>query len=160
MTRQHILLALNVLLATVILSVLFGCGGDPEDPPAGSLAEKLCNKGGPGRWTSDPVKYTEMDQDGKMIEKTTRIRIDFSNWRQSGLSCSKPSGIGAEHTEQTSIDGFTYEGNTATAGSKQPGDGSKWIFQLDDQDPKVQYATWILKNGTTRLDKVRFTKGR
>ena len=114
MTRQHLLLALNVLLATVILAVLLGCGGDPEDPPAGSLAEKLCD--GCGKWTSDPVAYTEMDQDGKMIEKSTRIKIDFSNWRQSGMSCSKPSGIGAPPNERSRISGFTYGDNTASSG--------------------------------------------
>ena len=46
-----------------------------------------------------------------------------------------------------------------TSDPSRSGDGSKWIFQLDGHDPKVLYATWILKDGTTRLDRVRFTKG-
>ena len=156
MTRQHFLLALNVLLATVILAVLLGCGGDPEDPQAGSLAEKLCD--GCGKWTSDPVAYTEMDQDGKMIEKSTRIKIDFSNWRQSGMSCSKPSGIGAPPNERSRISGFTYGDNTASSGHVHNGTHYQYIYQLDDQDPKVLYATWIVKDGKKELDRVRFTK--
>jgi hypothetical protein len=167
MNRHHIHILLNVILATVILSVLLGCGGDLEDPPPGSLAEKLCNKGGSCRWTSDPVEYTEIDQDGKMIEKTRMIEIDFSNWRQRGLHLRMTREIGAAHTEQTSTDGFTsstdgftYEGNTATSDPKQLGDGSKWTIQLDGNDPKVLYATWTLKDGTTRLDKMRFNKRR
>ena len=157
MTRQHLLLALNVLLATVILAVLLGCGGDPEDPPAGSLAEKFCNRR--AVWTSDPVPYCEKDQDGKTVEKTTHIQLHFSYWN-IGLVVDYPNEISPRHETEYMASGFTYSGNTATCDPSRSGGGSKWIFQLDDHDPKVLYATWILKDGTTRLDRVRFTKGK
>ena len=154
MTRQHILLALNVFLATVILAVLLGCGCDPADPPKGSLAEKLC--GGRREWTSDPVTYTEIGEDGKMIEKTTRTKLDFSYWDYGMRMCY--SDVAPSAPDRSCSRSFTYAGNTATADPKDSGDHSKWTILLDDQDPKVLYATWILKDGTTRLDRVRFKK--
>ena len=152
MTRHYFLLALNVFLATVILAVLLGCGCDPADPPSGSLAEKLC-----GRWTSDPVVYTVKSEDEKMLEKTTRIEIRFSYWTSGMTMWYTTLDIADAHHEHSTAGDFTYEGNMAT--TRKPGFKHEWTIQLDDQDPKLAYVTWILSDGTTRLDRVRFTKG-
>jgi len=71
---------LNVVLISTFVALCLACGGDPEDPPPGSIWEKLC-----GDWVSDPIPLI----DGDRVDGTTTIKIDMSYWNV-GLIASYP----------------------------------------------------------------------
>jgi hypothetical protein len=146
---------LNIALITAFVALAIACGGDPEDPPEGSIEEKLC-----GNWVSDPIPLLEGDR----VDGTTTIEIAFSYWNV-GLVASYPdepalrnrANAASERTRYSAC-GFKVAGETATSDPSQSGDGSTWAFRVDRGQLDVMYATWVLKNGTKRLDEVKFSK--
>lgn len=145
----------NVVLIAVFVALCLACGGDPEDPPPGSIWERLC-----GKWVSDPVPLV----DGNRVDGSTKIEIEMSYWT-SGLRATYPDELALRSRESVvankthySAYNFTVNGTTATSDPSESGDGSTWSFRVDPDNPDVMYATWILKNGSKRLEEVRFTK--
>ena len=155
MSSRLKLRCLNVVLTSTFAALCLACGGDPEDPPPGSIWEKLC-----GRWASDPIPLS----DGDRSAGTTVIKIEMSYWN-FGLLAHYPGepdlrsgeSVGA-HGTGWSASGFTAAGATATSDPGRSGDGSTWSFRVDPDQPDAMYATWVLKSGAKRLDAVRFTK--
>jgi len=146
---------LNVVLIGTFLTFVLACGADPEDPPPGSIEEKLC-----GNWVSDPVPFV----DGDRIDGSTTIEIDMSYWNV-GLVASYPDEpavrnreSAATHRTRYSARDFKVSGTTATSDPSRSGDGSTWSFRVDPAQPDVLYASWTLGNGTKRLEDVKFTK--
>ena len=145
----------NVVFISTFVALCLACGGDPEDPPPGSIWEKLC-----GDWVSDPIPLT----DGSRVDGTTTIEIDMSYWNV-GLVASYPDEPAlrnreslASHKTRYSASSFQVAGTTVTSDPSKSGDGSTWSFRVDPDQPDVMYATWVLKNGTRRLEEVRFKK--
>lgn len=146
---------LSVGLVSTFVALCLACGGDPEDPPPGSIWEKLC-----GYWASDQVPLF----DGDRVTGTTIIKLEMSYWN-TGLLMHFPSepelrngeSVGA-HAQSCSTEGFQAVGSVATSDPTKSCDGSTWSFRVDPDQPEVIYATWTLKNGTKRLDGVKFKK--
>ncbi|MBL8867328.1 MAG: hypothetical protein JNK93_17355 [Planctomycetia bacterium] len=146
---------LNVVLIGTFVALCLACGGDPEDPPRGSIWEKLC-----GYWASDPVPLFDGDRE----VGTTVIKLEMSYWNV-GLIMHYPGeaelrvgeSVG-EWAKSCSAEGFQGVGSVATSDPAKSRDGSTWSFRVDPDQPEVMYATWTLKNGTKRLDGVRFKK--
>jgi hypothetical protein len=141
----------TTVLIAVSVALILSCGGDPEDPPPGSIWEKLC-----GKWTSDPIPRT--DGSGE----TDTITIEMSYW-SSGLTACYPSETDlrsgktvGEFGKSCSTSGFIAQGLTAVSSSSQSEDGTTWHFRIDPNRPDVIYATWTLQNGTKRIDNVKF----
>ena len=163
MPRRPVLLSVNVLLATAVVAVLLGCGGDTKDPPPGTLEAKL-----QGEWTADPLPPTEGEKDIRHITRTIDISFfDAGSSRPNGMSTFadytlRPVAKDGTKPEpkKTCIDmgEFNYDGLTAT--SAESSDGSVWTLRLDPDDPTTMYATWTLKDGTKKLDTVKFRKWR
>ncbi len=148
---------LNILLISTFAAIFLACGGDPEDPPRGSIEEKLC-----GNWVSDPIPLI----DGDRVDGTTTIEIEMSYWNV-GLIASYPDELAlrnresvATHKTRYSARGFTIAGATATSSPRGSGDETTWSFRVDAAQPDVMYASWTLKNGAKRLDEVKFRKVR
>jgi hypothetical protein len=146
---------LNIVLISTFVALCLACGGDPADPPPGSVEEKLC-----GDWVSDPIPLI----DGDRVDGTTTIRIDMTYWNV-GLSASYPDELAlrnresvASHKTRYSAGNFQVTGMTATSDPSKSGDGSTWSFHVDPDQPDVMYASWTLKNGKKRLEKVPFRK--
>src|SRR4051812_46788728 len=76
---------LNIVLISAFIALCIACGGDPEDPPSGSIWEKLC-----GHWVSDPIPLID---EGR-IEGTTSIKIDMSYWDR---------GLVAEYRDESDL---------------------------------------------------------
>ena len=162
MPRRQTLLPVNVLLATLVVAVLLGCGGDPAHPRPGTLEAKL-----QGEWDADPLPPTENEKD---IRHTTRT-IDISFW---GTGDTRRDGMGTharytlqpvpkvskkpEPKDTSDLMGeFNYDGLTATSDVPRE-DGSVWVLRLDANDPNTLYVTWKQKDGTKKLDEVKFRK--
>ena len=64
----------------------------------------------------------------------------------------------ATHATGCSASDFKAVGMTATSDPTKSRDGSTWSFRVDADQPDVMYATWTLKNGTKRLEEIRFKK--
>ncbi len=146
---------LNVVLIGTFAALCLACGGDPEDPPRGSIWEKLY-----GYWASDPVPLF----DGDRVAGTTVIKLEMSYWN-TGLLMHYPGdaelrvgeSVGA-HARSCSASGFRDVGSAATSDPTKSSDDSTWTFRVDADQPDVMYATWLLKSGTERLHEVRFKK--
>jgi hypothetical protein len=138
------LTCLNIVLISTFVALVLGCGGDPEDPPPGSLQEKLC-----GKWVSDPIPFVEGDG-------FTTIEIEMSYWN-CGLIANCPDMRSLHsresmdsHKSRCSVSGFKFDGMTATS------DGG--TFRVDAEQPDVMYASLMLNNDTKLLNEVKFKK--
>jgi hypothetical protein len=146
---------LNVVLIGTFVALCLACGGDPEDPPRGSIWEKLC-----GSWASDPVPLFDGDREAG----TTVIKLEMSYWNVGLILCYPGEAelrVGesvGEWAKTCSTRGFQAVGSVATSDPAESRDGSTWSFRVDPDQPDVVYATWTLKNGKKRLDGVRFKK--
>jgi hypothetical protein len=159
MKHHRLLLPINVALAVAVVGVLLGCGGDPVDPPKGSLEAKL-----QGEWRADPLPATEIEPD---LRHTTRT-IDISYWNggkgpnemhTSARYRLQPvlKDVTKPEPEETTIDmgEFNYDGQTATSDVPRE-DGSVWVLRLDESNPKTLYVTLKTADGSKRLDEVKF----
>jgi hypothetical protein len=161
MKHHRLLLPINVALAVAVVGVLLGCGGDPVDPPKGSLEAKM-----KGSWEADPIPAAEGEVGIRHVTRT--ISISFWNGGKglNGMSTMadyylKPVAKETAPTEpkQTSTDmgEFTYDGLIATSDVPRE-DGSVWELRLDANDQNTLYVTWTQKDGTKQLDGVKFHK--
>src|ERR1700722_17707643 len=103
---------LNIVLISAFFALCLACCGDPEDPPPGSIWEKLC-----GVWVSDPIPLI----DGDRVDGTTTIKIDMSYWNV-GLVAGYPSESAlrnresvASHKTGYSASNFKVTGTTVTS---------------------------------------------
>lgn len=161
MKPSYVLKSVNVVLGIVAVAVMLGCGGDPMDPPPGTLEAKL-----KGRWEADPLPPAEGDKGIRHINRS--IDISFFNGGNA------PNGMHtfAEYYEQPVLKDVTaptpkeitidigdliYDGLTATSDVPRE-DGTVWVLRLDAADPNVMYVTLTLKDGTKKLDEVKFRR--
>ena len=153
---------INVVLSVALVAVLLGCGGDPVDPPWGSLEAKL-----QGDWEADSIAPAENEEGIRHVTRTISISYwsggngpnGMHTWADYSL---KPVAKGTPSTEpketRIKMGEFTYDGLTA---SGEPlDDGSWWTLRLDADDPNTLYVTWTLKDGTKKLDAVKFRKAK
>lgn len=161
MKSSHVLKPVNLVLVTAVVAVLLGCGGDLATPPPGSTEEKLN-----GEWEADPLPG-----EGE-IKHTTR-ELDFAFleghggwWKSAGFlvwyheaevprSGGQPRRINDSYIRRLTVDGLTAAGAPADTD-----DASAWSFRLDPETPGILFATWTLKDGTKRLDEVKFHRKR
>src|SRR5947209_3511077 len=80
MPQRLKLRCLNVVLIGTFVALCLACGGDPEDPPPGSIWEKLC-----GDWVSDPIPLTDGDRvDGTPVHAWATWRVFQIDRKQRG----------------------------------------------------------------------------
>jgi hypothetical protein len=160
MKHAIVLKSVNVVLAVVVVAVLFGCGGDPVDPPKGSVEEKFC-----GDWEADPLPSPEGDKGIRHVNRAIDISYFGSgNGPHTSADYSEQpvlKDVTAPAPKEISEDigDLIYDGLTATSDTPRA-DGSVWVLRLDAADPNVMYVTWTLKDGTRRLNEVKFRKKR
>lgn len=147
---------MNVVLVITFFAILLGCGGDPEDPPPGSTEEKLC-----GTWKSEPIPLIQ----GGRANGPSTFEVYISNWNVGLIAWDLPNECmlrdganAASNTTHSTASGFSVVGLTATSDPRKSGDGSTWVFRVDPDQPEVMYTSWILKDGTKRLDEAKFRK--
>ncbi len=162
MLPKWFLKSINVVLAIAVVAVLLGCGGDPVDPPMGSLEAKV-----KGTWEADPIPPSEGEVGIRHVTRTISISYWNGGKGPNGMStsaryCLTPVTKDASEKEpkETRIDmgEFAYDGLTASGETAD--DGSVWTLRLSADDPKTLYATWTLKDGTKKLDAIKFRKAR
>lgn len=152
---------INVVLAVALVAVLLGCGGDPADPPKGSLEDKM-----KGCWEAEPIPPAEGEKGIRHVTRTISISYWKAN-RPNGMHTwadysLKPVAKVTPSTEpnetRIKMGEFTYEGLTASGEALD--DGSWWTLQLDADDPNTLYVTWTLKDGTKKLEAVKFRRAK
>lgn len=161
MKRHRLLLPINVALAVAIVGVLLGCGDVAHvKPPPGSIEESFC-----GDWQTDPLPG------GGDCKHTTRtLAVSFlegygSFWGEPGLVANyretavPMDGVSPSRTSiWESTSGLTVNGRTAIGESSRTSERSTWELRLDANDQNTLYVTWTKKDGTKRLDSVKFHK--